>query len=923
MAEMARDASRSMSRQLSAVMSRTGRALRGNGSDAPGGSYDTSAHIAAPPPRRPISLPPEVTQKLGAQPYRRSRARMLARKWRMGRVRANPIVYFLVVMLCALVALLGAFGGGIGGVYAYQYYQGHVGEIQAIANLKYHASSQILDRNGVVLATVKDDSGFNYYVPLSQISPKLQWATIDMEDHSFYDPFNIGIDFQGTLRAAFTTLSSGGATTQGGSTITQQLVKNIVAKDSTVSVTRKLNEAILAYGVTQQYDKAQILEMYLNTIPYGDSNEGIEAAAKNFFGLQDQRAPDGSTITASMQLSWAQAALLAGLPNAPSIYLPIQFSCSKAPCTQSQWDNPFSGAPCGPHIDSFGPQWYFTHGHEWLDYCRAREVLDAVRSYGTDSSTSLSDSDYNQAVAELQDMLVSQKIYHWKGINPDVTAAADAQNLAPHFVQYVVDQLSSQFGLTDLGSAGVRVYTTLDYHLQQYAATDLDYYINKPHANPWYGDSSCGPGLDCPLSGPGAEGNAHNGAVIAIDQHTGDIMAMVGSVNPSSKDPLIGGANNLTTAPRSMGSATKPIIYATAFQMGWDPSIVLQDQPICFPQTIDPDPTTHKPIVDPSAPACSNQNVSYYVPHNYAPLNFSGNYPIRYMLGNSLNIAATEALAFVGDAPQTADNILAMAQRLGINSLDRNQMGPTTALGTQDIPLMQLTGAYGVFANGGKRVAPRAILRIETLTGQQIYPVPPGPAVAPPDPGQQVLSPQVAYEMTSILTDNVARAADFGYAKNPLHFGPPSNSGDDWPDLQIAAKTGTSSGANGPVDIVTVGYSPYLSLGVWMGNSNGKEMYQYIIGIAGAGYVFHDIMKWAVQHYNWPTNAQFQIPPGMARGQFNCNTGLAPYKDATLSDCTFQPFDPKHSVNLYNHDTGQLTHPNTDWYIQGQAPLVS
>jgi membrane peptidoglycan carboxypeptidase len=915
MAEMARDASRSMSRQLSAVMSRTGQALRG-GQGGPSGPDGTSARLAVPP-RRPISLPPEVTEKLNAQPYRRSRARMLARKWRISRTPPNPLIYFGVIVLCTLVAILGAFGGGVGGVYAYNYYQGHVDQIQAIANLKYHASSQILDRNGQVLATIKDDSGFNYYVPLSQISPKLQWATIDMEDHTFYD--NVGIDFFATVRALYIDALHGGAADQGASTITQQLVKNIVAKDSTKTVTRKINEAILAYGVTQQYDKAQILEMYLNTISYGDSNTGSEAAAKNFFGINDQRAQDGSTITASMQLDWAQAALLAGLPNAPTIYLPIQYSCSKIPCQQSQWDYPYSGLPCGSYIDSFGPEWYLTHGHEWLDYCRARQVLDAVRSYGVaDGTTSLSSADYDHAVAELTDMLITQKIYHWKGVSPTTAAQSTADNLAPHFVQYVVDDLATNYGLTDLGSAGLRVYTTLDYNLQKYAAEDLNYYINKPHQNPWYGNGACG-GLDCPLSGPGAQGNAHNGAVIAIDQHTGDIMAMVGSVDPASKDPLIGGANNLTTAPRSMGSATKPLVYATAFQMGWDPGIVLQDQPICFPDPIPNDPTTHKPVVDPSAPACAGQ----YVPHNYDAQYFSGRYPVRYMLGNSLNIAATETLNFVGDAPSTADAFLSMAQRLGVNSLKKSDMGPTTALGTQNISLMQLTGAYGVFANGGKRVAPRSILRIETLTGQQVYPVPPGPAVAPPEPGQQVLSPQVAYEMTSILIDNKARGADFGYARNPLHFGPPSFSGDNWPNLQIAAKTGTSSGANGPVDIVTVGYSPYLSLGVWMGNSNGKEMYQYIIGIAGAGYVFHDVMKWAIQNYHWPTDAQFQIPPMMAQGQFNCTTGLAPYKDAKLDACPIQPFDPKYYKNLYNMDDGTSSRPNSDFYIQGQVPTAS
>ena len=906
MAEMARDVSRSMSRQLGTVMSRAGRAMHR------GDVNGTSARMPAPP--RPGATPPPLNAaQLRSLPYRRSRSRLLARKWRMGRVRANPVPYFIGIMLSAVLALTLAFGGGLGSVYAFNYYGGHVGQIQAIANLKNHASSVILDRNGQQLAVIKDDSGFNYYVPKSQISSKLQWATIDLEDHSFYS--NIGVDFVGTIRAALSDVSGGA--TQGGSTITQQLVKNIVAKDSTQTLTRKLNEAILAYGVTQQFDKAQILEMYLNTIPYGDSNQGVEAAAKNYFGLQQSVDAKGEVVTASMKLSWAQAALLSGLPNAPTLYLPIQYSCSKAPCPQSQWDNPFQdpNAPCGPHIASFGPEWYLTHGHEWLDYCRAREALDAVVQYGIgDGSTTFTSADYAQADAELTDMLVHQKIYHWKdflgGGGVDTTTTANA---APHFVQYVVDKMANDFGISDLGNAGLRIYTTLDLNLQRYAAKQLNYYVNQAHASPWYNGGGIEPSL-------ADASNAHNGAVIAIDQHTGDIMAMVGSVDPASKDPLIAGAVNLTTSPRSMGSATKPLIYSTAFQMGWTPSTMLQDVPICYPNWIGNDPSTGKPFHDPAAPSCDG----WYVPHNFDSAFFSGPFPLRYQLGNSLNIAATEAMEFVGSTPATSDAFISWTRRLGVMSIDRNAMGPTTALGTQDISLMQLTGAFGVFANNGKRVPPRAILRIELSTsGQQIYPVPPGPQTVPPMTGEQVMSPQTAYMMTSILIDNKARAQDFGYAKNPLHF-EPSRDGADLANFQFAAKTGTSQGTVGPKDIVTVGYSPYLSLGVWIGNSNGKEMHD-IIGIAGAGYVFHDVMRWSVDYFKWPHNATFPIPDGLAHSQFNCNTGLAPYKDSTPTDmqCYFRPFDPKNAKDLYNIDDGATWRYNDDLYVTGQIPQQS
>src|SRR5262249_5964697 len=159
--------------------------------------------------------------------------------------------------------------------------------------------------------------------------------------------------------------------------------------------------------------------------------------------------------------------------------------------------------------------------------------------------------------------------------------------------------------------------------------------------------------------------------------------------------------------------------------------------------------------------------------------------------------------------------------------------GPTTALGAQDTRLIDLTSVFGTFANGGRRTPYRSILMIKDADGNVIYPT---PTMKQPDkapPSYQVCSPQVAYKITSILTDNDARAADFG-TENPLFF-------PEFPGIDIAAKTGTASGKNGPSDIVTMGYTPYLALGVWVGNSDGSDMNAGIIGVTGAGYVFHDV----------------------------------------------------------------------------------
>jgi membrane peptidoglycan carboxypeptidase len=355
-------------------------------------------------------------------------------------------------------------------------------------------------------------------------------------------------------------------------------------------------------------------------------------------------------------------------------------------------------------------------------------------------------------------------------------------------------------------------------------------------------------------------------------------------------------------------------MYATAFQMGWNPGIMMQDAPTCFPNAGEVDPTTNKPVSDRAAPGCPG----YYVPHNYDDTSFSGQIPLRYALANSLNVPATQAMEFVGATPDTAGAFLAEAQRMGVTSLTAKNMGPTTALGTQNISLLQLTNAYGVFADQGKHVPPRAVLEIADSWGKVWYKA--GTPVQ-----AQVLSPQAAYEITSILSDPAAREPDFN-VWNPLEFNDPNTPGVygytpanvyNFPD--IAAKTGTSQGINGPRDIITMGYSPYMAVGVWAGNSDSTDLAQHIIGIAGAGYIFHDIMTWAIKNYHWPTGQQFPAPSGMAMGDFNCTTGLAPYKGVTQAEaCQFAPpaiaYHPMNPYDAY-HTRKKI---NSDWYIQGQ-----
>jgi membrane peptidoglycan carboxypeptidase len=893
MGALARDLSRSMSRSLASLGATMGRAVR----DA--GRYEPPELSS---PSRRVELPPDVMEQVSenAQPYRRSRARMLARKWRLGRVRANPVGYAagIAALVTLLVVTLGV--GGVGATYGIGVYDKHRADIQDIYNLKFGQSTQIFDRNGVLLYTAHNDQGVNIYLPLSQISAKVQKATIDTEDPSFYS--NIGIDFYGTLRAVVSNTSSGDTTGQGGSTITQQLVKRLVLKDSDKNYQRKINEMFLAYGVTANYQKSQILEMYLNSIDYGDLNQGIEAAASNFFGAQPDAAKG---LSANQQLSWAQVALLVALPNSPSRYLPYQFSCDAAPCDESKWDNPCLGNPHEAVCDPNPKYRWQSMGHEWLDYRRGLLVLDKLHQY-----QDISDKDYANAKTELHDILTGQKVYHQAGSINTTGNGQDFGKRAPLFVDYILDQLVRDYGIENPERAGLRIYTTLDDNITEYAEKQLKYYILEPHDIKW--SHYCSVCTNVPPLATTA--NAHNGAMVAIDPHNGDIIGFVGSVDYGNSDKRIAGYIDMTGATgdeasrvtRSMGSSIKGVIYSTAFQMGWNPATMLQDQPICYDQPVPPindpgQPDNGQPAHDDYAPACDG----LYVPHNFEDYSFSGNIPIRFALGSSLNVPATEAMTFIsGSTPREGDELLSMADRVGITSWKKQDFGPSTALGTLNMPMIELASFYATIADGGVRHPYRSILRIETADGTPLY-----QAAANPK-GEQVISPQAAYMLTSVLTDDAARVPVFN-TNNPLSF----------PNYPVAAKTGTAQGLKGPSDIVTMGYSPYLAMGVWMGNTNNDDMAQNVIGIAGAGYVFSDVMHWAIDNYKWPNVAGFPIPPDMARGQFNCVTGLAPYQGETIAPCPLNLLTPR-STNLYVGYGGN-TRVNEDWYIKGQAPLQS
>ena len=920
-----RDAGRNLSQQFSAMMESVGRAVRAEPPRYAGRTIppERSSRPSSHPSRPEVS--PALAATTGTAAYRRSRSRMLARKWRLGRVRPNPVGYAagFAALVLTLAAVMGA--GGAGAVYAAQYYQANRGAIRTAWIAGNNQSTRIYDRNGTLLYATTNAAGFQFNVPYNYLNKEVVKATVDTEDRTFWT--NAGLNVQDTIRALYVDLSHGGAD-QGASTITQQLVKLLVLQNGEKTLNRKIHEAILAIGMTknngldsQGFEKWQIMQMYLNNISYHYPNTGIEAAARNYFGLAPKVDEKTHTITefANQQLNLAQIAILVRIPNNPNLYYPLDWSCKSAPCQQDQWGS----------------------GNEQNVLDGADTVLASMAAVG-DITPQVQKQTHDQVVQ----MLVNEQIYYEKGLSEGTINSQVATKKAPHFVDYVMGQLETEFGMgtpDNVAAAGLSVYTTLDLNLETFMETDAAMYINGDPQNHqftryWY----CTGGEDnvpCVKPALSVTDNVHNAAGVAIDPWTGDILGMMGSVDYASQDKQVLGYLNMATAAQSMGSSTKPLVYSTAFQMGWNPGTMLQDVPMCYPGPNAP-PPGQKWVPDAATPACTSPDhmTQFYTPHDYDATSFSGTAPIRVMLANSLNIPATQAQYFVGANGDTADRFLDMIGRMGIPTcqtcltpgvVSAARLGPTTALGTQEIPLVNLTSAYGTFAAGGLHAPMRAILQIRDNSGNVLWTAPtPKPA--------QAMSPQAAYMITSILTDNQARAGDFKQ-HNPLYlpYGPPASAGDvaaiDYP--YIAAKTGTAQGTTGPSDIVTMGYSPYMVLGVWAGNSDPHDdLNPNIIGITGAGYIFHDVMSWAVRHYNWPLTQGFAVPPDLARGMFNCDTGLAPYKGQTPPsdpnniggppDWWWCPLSGKGTDLYAGYQTGGV-YPDIDWYIQGQYPLLS
>lgn len=617
-----------------------------------------------------------------------------------------------ILGICALIFF------GLGGVIIWASLV-PIPSIDSFESRQVAQSTKIYDRTGTVVLYDVHGQVRRTSVPLDQISPFIQNASIAIEDDTFYT--NPGVNPTSLARALLADLTSGGYA-QGGSTITQQVVKNaLLTQDKTV--TRKIEEIILALRLTRVYSKQQILNTYLNESPYGGTIYGVQEAAQYYFGVD------------AKDVDLAQAAYLAALPQAPTFYSP------------------------------------YGNNKSALD-ARKNLILSRMLTLGM-----ISKDEYNSALAEQVQF------------RSETTAGIKA----PHFVFYIQQYLEEKYGVDAVQNSGLKVITTLDWDLQQHAEQSVAKYADQMQTN----------------------FNASNEGMVAIDPTTGQILAMVGSRDYFNDS--IQGKVNVTIANRQPGSTFKPFVYATAFEKGYTPDTVLFDLPTQF------------------STACSPQDVTNDNPPCFAPQNYDGKFKgpmtMRDAISQSENVPSVkvEWLAGMGDAIKTAEDF-------GITTLgDISQYGLTLVLGGGETNLLEMTGAYGVFANDGVKNASTGILQVQDENGNVLESYKPQPT--------RVIDPQIARLMDNVLSDDNARSPEFG-----VH-------GVLWFDSQnVADKTGTTNDSR---DAWVIGYTPAMVVGAWAGNNDNTPMVKKIAAFIVAP-MWHDFMAYAISKY--PEQNDFPPP---------------------------------------------------------------
>ena len=564
-------------------------------------------------------------------------------------------------------------------------------------------ASRIYDRNGELLYDLYHDQK-RQPVTNDLIPDTLKKATVAVEDKTFYT--HSGFDPLAPFRIIKNIFYFHKLT--GGSTLTQQLVKNVLLT-SDVTVTRKIKEFILAVQIEAKYQKSDILLMYLNEAPYGGTAWGVGTAAEQYFGKSVK------------DLDLAESAILAGLPQRPNVYSPFS-------------SNPTAYIARTEHVLTRMVE------DSYIDEETKKVTMDEVKNYKFYENTS--------------------------------------KLRAPHFVFWIKEILSERYGQDVAEGGGLKVTTTLDINLNNQVQQIVSDQIDKSEKL-----------------------LISNGAALVMDPRDGQVLAMVGSRGYNS-DKTSGQFNVVTQGLRQPGSAIKPVTYLMALRKGYTAASMIMDVPVSFPVAGQKD----------------------YSPQNYTGT-FNGPMSFRNALGNSINTIAVKLLASVG-----VNNMLQQAYDMGISTLEptaenMKKFGFAVTLGGADVKMIDLASAYSAFANGGSRIDPVGILKVEDKDGRVLEEF---QSVT----GKKVMSPQEAFIISNILSDNNARSLTFGVV-NSLAIS----------NYQVAVKTGTT---NDKKDNWTIGWTPNLLVSVWVGNNDSTPMGKISSGVSGAAPIWRQIMLYTL-----------------------------------------------------------------------------
>ncbi len=729
-------------------------------------------------------------------------------------------------------------------------------DYKQLASWEPPVMSRVHAADGSLLAEYAEER--RLFVPVNLIPKRVIDAYISAEDKNFYT--HSGLDWHGIAKALIHNAQvklSGHGTVIGASTITQQVAKNFLVGDDR-TITRKLREALVVQRIEQAFSKDQIMELYLNYINLGFHSYGVAAASLNYFGKPLD------------ELSIEEAAFLAGLPKAPNNYNPIthyQKALERRNYVLNQMhenkyitDTELATALATPlqvNPRPFGAQLF--SAESFAEEAR-RELVDR---YG---KTELDTGGYSihttldpklqifarQAVA--RGLVNLDRQLGWRGAAEHVQdLGADwATNLAKYHVPpdqqpwrvaivlQVADDAAT-IGLqpkTDAAGAFTqeREQGTIPLALMQWARKALDDQKLGPEITKAGEVLSVG---DIVYVAPSLKKDEYHlvqlpeveGAMVAMDPHTGRVLAMVGGFSYGASQ-----FNRAVQAERQPGSSFKPIVYAAALDNGYTPSSVVLDAPL----------------------EIKLQNGEVWKPKNFEK-EFLGPSTLRRAIEQSRN-TMTVRLAEAMGITKVAD----LAERLGVYDHMPHELA--MALGAGETTLLKMTTAYSIIANGGKKVEATLIDRIQDRYGKNVWRFDTRECVACkvdhytpglaepdlPDDAPQVMNPYTAYQITSMMEGVVER----GTGKKLQVVGKP-----------IAGKTGTS---NDSKDLWFIGFTPDLTVGVYVGYDNPRSLGAKRTGGEVAAPVVADFMKMALQG---KAAVPFRVPRGIELIPIHVNTG--------------------------------------------------